>query len=156
MMSIINSVENLKHKLLLMLTYSAGLSASQVVSLKREHINLEKASIKQIVISASAIELFNDYCKKNKIKDYIFESFSNKHLSIRQAQRIFEKALWKAGIFEKISIKSLRDSFAVHLLENGVDIRHIQKILGHKSIKTTIKYSYVAKAKNIKIRSPFE
>jgi len=75
-------------------------------------------------------------------------------LSRRTAQHIFENALLRSGIQKKASFHSLRHSFATHLLENGTDIRYIQSLLGHSSIKTTQIYTQVATHNLQHIQSP--
>ena len=77
-------------------------------------------------------------------------------MSIRTAQHIFEQALKKAKILKDVSIHSLRHSFATHLPENGTDIRFIQELLGHTSIKTTERYTHVANYKISNIISPLD
>jgi site-specific recombinase XerD len=74
------------------------------------------------------------------------------HITIRTAQKICKYAALKAGITRDVSIHSLRHSFATHLLESGTDIRYIQELLGHNSVKTTQRYTHVA----LRIRSPFD
>ncbi|WP_280990957.1 tyrosine-type recombinase/integrase [Leadbettera azotonutricia] len=78
------------------------------------------------------------------------------HLSIRSAQSIFNKAVAKAGIQKDVSIHSLRHTFATHLLENGVDIKYIQELLGHAFLKTTERYTHVARRNVLKIKSPLD
>jgi site-specific recombinase XerD len=77
-------------------------------------------------------------------------------LSIRSAQHICEHALQKAGIQKNASIHGLRHSFATHLLENGTDIRYIQELLGHTSLRTTERYTHVARRQVLKITSPLD
>ncbi|MDR3167447.1 MAG: tyrosine-type recombinase/integrase, partial [Treponema sp.] len=78
------------------------------------------------------------------------------HLSVRSAQNIFDKALKKAGISKPVSIHNLRHTFATHLLENGTDIKYIQELLGHASLRTTERYTHVARRNLLKIQSPLD
>ncbi|WP_050755996.1 tyrosine-type recombinase/integrase [Halanaerobium praevalens] len=80
----------------------------------------------------------------------------NKHLSKRSAQKVFKRACKKAGIKKEVGIHSLRHSFATHLLEQGVDLRYIQNLLGHKSSTTTEIYTHVSNKNLIEITNPFD
>ncbi len=99
------------------------------------------------------------YYKKSKAKPvkYGFESSTpGSQYTIRSAQAIFQQAKAKAGIKKEIGFHSLRHSFATHLLEKGTDVKYIQELLGHFSIKTTIRYLHVAKEKLVVIESPLD
>jgi len=90
------------------------------------------------IISNKIIKQLRDYCRMYKIDHWLFPGQKkSKHLTTRTVQRIFKKACKKAKILKKVSVHSLRHSFATHLLEKGVDLRYIQELLGHKSSKTT-------------------
>ena len=164
---ILNKERNQKHKLLLMLAYSSGLRVSEVVSLKKEHIDLSHKVIyvrlgkgrkdRCTLLSEKAADLMTEYCAFFGIQTWLFPGQSStNHLSIRSAQYIFEKALRNTGIPKKISIHSLRHSFATHLLENGTDIRYIQALLGHSSLRTTERYTHIARRSILNIKSPFD
>lgn len=159
--NIIDVIRNPKHKLIISLAYGAGLRISEVVSLKVKDINLEELTIHlknakgkkdRITIFPEKIktELQNLIAGKN-LNDYLFESERGGKLTERTAQKVFENALRGAGIKKDVTFHSLRHSFATHLLENGVDVRYVQELLGHQNIRTTQIYTQVTnpKLKNI-------
>jgi site-specific recombinase XerD len=164
---LLNNEKNPKHRLLLMLAYSSGLRVSEVVALKKPHIDLSRKSIfiqagkgrkdRYTLLSDRAAQFIQDYYTLYSIEDWLFPGLSPKqHLSIRSAQKIFDKALAKALIEKQVSIHGLRHAFATHLLENGTDIRYIQELLGHASIRTTERYTHVARRHILKIQSPLD
>ncbi|MCL2833642.1 MAG: tyrosine-type recombinase/integrase [Treponema sp.] len=166
-LKILGAEKNLKHLLLLVLAYSSGLRVSEVVALKKEHIDQNRKVIyvdqgkgrkdRLTVLSERANLLLNRYYGINKINVWLFPGKpQNNHLSIRSAQYIFDRAVEKANIVKKVSIHSLRHSFATHLLENGTDIRYIQALLGHTSLRTTERYTHVARGNILNIKSPFD
>jgi len=164
---ILSMEKNPKHRLLLMLVYSSGLRVSEVVSLKKEHVDLSRKAIfirlgkgrkdRYTILSEKAALYIKEYFNCFKIENWIFPGQSSeRHLSIRSAQYIFNKAAQKCGIRKKISIHCLRHTFATHLLESGTDIRYIQTLLGHSSIRTTERYTHVARHNVLKIKSPLD
>jgi site-specific recombinase XerD len=159
--------KNPKHRLLLMLTYSSGLRVSEVVALKKEHIDINRKSIlirdgkgrrdRYTLLSDRVVKFIGDYYAIHNIESWLFPGIPvQHHLSIRSAQNIFNKALHNAGIHKAISIHSLRHTFATHLLESGTDIKYIQELLGHVSIKTTQRYAHVARRHVLRIQSPLD
>jgi len=165
--NIINMEKNHKHRLLLMLIYSSGLRVSEVVALKKEHIDLSRHVIfihlgkgrkdRYTMLSEKVSHFIKEYYKMYDIEKWIFPGQNpHKHLTIRSAQSIFKKAIQRAEIKKKVTVHGLRHSFATHLLENGTDIRYIQSLLGHNSIRTTERYTHVAKRSILNIKSPFD
>jgi site-specific recombinase XerD len=163
--------KNLKHRLLLMIVYASGLRVSEAVKLKRHHLDQQRKSVAIIagkgrkdrytVMAETVLDTLRDYYEHYAIADdinaWLFPgSDRNKHIHIRTAQHVFEKALKRAEIKKDASIHSLRHSFATHLLENGTDIRYIQELLGHSSIRTTERYTHVAQRKMLTITSPLD
>jgi site-specific recombinase XerD len=159
--------KNPKHRLLLMLVYSSGLRVSEVVSLKKEHIDLSRKVIhirlgkgrkdRSTLMSEKAAQYIVEYYKYFNIDKWVFPGQpATHHLSIRSAQNIFDKAVHRAAIPKKISIHGLRHTFATHLLESGTDIRYIQTLLGHVSIRTTERYTHVARRNVLNIKSPLD
>jgi site-specific recombinase XerD len=160
--------KNPKHRLLLMLTYSSGLRVSEVVALKREHIDLNRKTVlihlgkgrkdRYTMLSDRAAAFIRDYCALYAIDTWLFPGQgASRHLSVRSAQNIFDKAVVKAEMQRPgLSIHSLRHTFATHLMENGTDIKYIQELLGHASLRTTERYTHVARRDVLRIQSPLD
>ena len=159
--------KNPKHRLLLMLVYSSGLRVSEVVALKREHIDLSRKVIyvklgkgrkdRSTLLSEKAAQFIEEYCNFFEINKWLFPGQrASHHLTIRSAQHIFDKAVQNAGIVKKITIHGLRHTFATHLLESGTDIRYIQALLGHANLRTTERYTHVARRNVLNIKSPLD
>jgi site-specific recombinase XerD len=165
--SIFDCLGNIKHRVMLMLTYSAGLRVSELVHLKPEDIDSKRKLIhvhegkgkkdRYTILSDAVLEGLRIYWKVRKPKKWLFEGQTEgEPYSIRSAQRVFECAAERAGIHKDVSIHSLRHSFATHLLEQGTDIRFIQELLGHSSVKTTEIYTHVSRRHIAAIRSPID
>jgi len=159
--------KNPKHRLLLMLVYSSGLRVSEVVTLKKEHIDLSRKVIyvklgkgrkdRSTLLSEKAASFIEEYYEFFGIEKWLFPGQPvTRHLTIRSAQNIFDKAVRRAGITKKITIHGLRHTFATHLLESGTDIRYIQTLLGHANLRTTERYTHVAKRNVLSIKSPLD
>lgn len=158
---------NLKHRVLLMVCYSAGLRVSELVHLKIEsvdkirgliHVQLGKGSKdRYTLLSKTVVRAIEEYIEECRPREWLFEG-KDRHrpYSIRSAEEVFKVAAKKAGITKEVSIHSLRHSFATHLLEDGVDIEYIKELLGHESIRTTQIYTHVSKRKIAAIRSPLD
>jgi len=163
---IISNTENLKHKAILSLIYSAGLRLSEVVNLKKKDIDSERMLInirqakgkkdRQVMLSEKLLLLLRDYYKIFKPAVWLFEGLDKNQYSPRSVQQIFKNALLKSKIKKKATVHTLRHSFATHLLEQGIDIRVIQELLGHSSIKTTQIYTHLSSTHISSIKSPFD
>lgn len=161
---VLDCVLNRKHRLFLALAYGAGLRVSEVLNLRVRDLRLDEGLIfvSQGKGSKDRMTLFPEKLKNDfqfflafhPFHAYVFESARGGKLSTRTAQKVFAKALFKAGIQKSASFHSLRHSFATHLLENGVDIRYVQVLLGHSSIRTTERYTRVQSHALKNIRSP--
>lgn len=163
---ILESISNRKHKLILSLMYAAGLRVSEVVRLKVKDLDFENGVLivrsgkgkkdRQTLLSEGLAEQLESLVGDKNSDDYVFESNRGGRLTERSIQKIFLNALKKSGIKKKATCHSLRHSFATHLLEQGVDIRYIQELLGHKRLETTQVYTKVTSAKLKGIKSPLE
>jgi site-specific recombinase XerD len=157
---------NLKHNTMLKLCYGLGLRVSEIVNLKIADIDsgkmqvfIERAKGKKdryVNLPESILEQLRDYFRQYRPKKYLFEGQAGGQYSIRSCQKVFTEAMRKAGINKQIGIHGLRHSFATHLLENGTDISFIQQLLGHKDIKTTLRYTHVSREAIKNIKSPLD
>jgi site-specific recombinase XerD len=162
--NIIRSIDNDKHRMMIALAYGAGLRVSEVVHLRVSdidfdeltiHIKLAKGKKDRITVLPEKLkEGLLVFIRGKEGSDYVFESNRNGKLTERTAQIIFEKALLASGIKKQATFHSLRHSFATHLLENGVDVRYVQELLGHANIRTTQLYTKVTNPMLKQIKSP--
>lgn len=150
---LISKTENLKHKCLIMLTYSGGLRISEVLNLKIENIDSKRMQInvkagkgkkdRFTLLSKNMLAYLREYYLLYKPLTYLFEGATGGQYSSRSFQQFFKEALVRAKIKKNASVHTLRHSFATHLLENGTDLRYIQSLLGHDSPKTTQIYTHI-------------
>jgi site-specific recombinase XerD len=164
--SILDSTDNIKHKCILMLIYSAGLRRSELLNLKPADIDSERMLIHILgakgnkdrisLLSENLLKLLRQYYKKHQPKKYLFEGQNGGIYSATSVANILKKASFKAGIRKNVTPHMLRHSFATHLLEQSTDLRYIQELLGHVSSKTTEIYTHVSKKAIDKIKNPID
>jgi len=163
---IIKNANNLKHKCIISLLYSAGLRRSELLNLKLTDIESKRMLIRvqdakgnkdrYTLLSETILKDLRKYYKQYKPKEYLFEGQFKKQYSPNSVGKVVSNAAIKAGIKIPVSSHILRHSFATHLLESGVDIRYIQLLLGHNSTKTTEIYTHVAKNSFNFIKNPLD
>lgn len=163
---IIGSITNLKHRAIISTIYSCGLRISECVNLKLSDIDSSAMTIKivsakgrndrVVMLSEKLLSFLREYVKEFKPKKYLFEGQNGDKYSTRSIQQIFNRAVEKVRIKKKVSVHSLRHSFASHLLDNGTDIRFIRELLGHKHLSTTQIYTHINPVSVKKIKSPFD
>jgi len=164
--SIIGATHNLKHKTLLSLIYSGGLRVGEAINLKVDAIDSDRMLIhikgakgkkdRYTLLSHSFLDTLRAYYKQYQPKTYLFEGQTGEKYSTSSAQWILKKAVAACGIEKKVTLHTLRHSFATHLLEGGTDIRYIQALLGHQSPKTTMIYTHVTENSIKNINNPFD
>lgn len=162
---IINT-KNIKHKCIIELLYSCGLRLNELINMKVEHIDSERMRIlvengkggkdRYVMLSETLLHDLRVYWEKYRPSIYLFEGQNNLKYSGKSVQNIVKNAALKAGVKQKVSPHILRHSFATHLLEKGTDIRFIQELLGHKSLKTTEIYTHVTDISKNNIKSPLD
>ncbi|MDD3901843.1 site-specific tyrosine recombinase/integron integrase [Sphingobacterium hotanense] len=165
--SILEAHANLKHRTMLSLIYACGLRRSELLNLKPAHIDskrgvllIQQAKGKKdriTPISEKIIAILRDYYRAYKPQIWLFEGqFKGERYSEKSLENVLKQALKKANITKPVSLHWLRHSYATHLLENGTDLRYIQELLGHASIKTTEIYTHVSTKSLQNIKSPFD
>ncbi|MCD6215932.1 MAG: tyrosine-type recombinase/integrase [Candidatus Aenigmarchaeota archaeon] len=162
---LINATDNIKHRLIIKLMYGCGLRVSELVNLKKQdfnfqegliHIKLSKGKKDRFVkIPDSIKEELKSYSMLNN-KEIFFPSNRGGKLTTATIQKIIKNSAKKANIKKNVHPHTLRHSFATHLLEQGIDLRIIQKLLGHSDIKTTQIYLSVSNQLIKNIKSPLD
>ena len=160
------SVDNIKHKCMLMLAYSSGLRLGEILRLRLVDIDRERMQIRVVQskgrkdryakLSAKFTKVLDQYCDKEQPKDFVFEGAKGAEYSPTSLQNIIRAAAAKAGIQKHTTMHTLRHTFATHSLENGVDLRYIQSMLGHESSKTTEIYTHITTKGFDQIKSPLD
>ena len=164
---ILSNTNNIKHRTILTLIYSAGLRIGEAINMKPGDVDLTRKTlfVKQAkgkkdritTLSNHIIPMLIEYVTEYKPSTYLFEGLNKGKYSATSVRKIFYKASRKAGIHKTgIRVHTLRHSYATHLLENGIDLRYIQTLLGHGSIKTTEIYTHVSTETISKIKSPLD
>ena len=164
---ILESIDNLKHKTIVMLIYSAGLRVGEAVRVRVEDIDSRRKLIhlrgakgkkdRYTLLSDVALEQLREYYREYQPTGFLFEGAEGRrHMAERSVQNVFERAVKAAGLHKRVTVHSLRHSFATHLLESGTDLRYIQELLGHSSSKTTEIYTHVSRRTLGNIVSPLD
>jgi site-specific recombinase XerD len=164
---IFNQADNIKHKLLLSVIYSAGIRRSEVQRLKPGDIDIKRKMIfikaskgrkdRYSIISPSLAGLLEQYIEQYKPKIYLFEGNKpGEKYSFTSMTEVLKNAAHAAGIRRRAHLHMLRHSFATHLIEAGTDIRYIQQLLGHNNLKTTERYTHVSNKALTLIKNPLD
>lgn len=164
--AMIKSTENKKHKFLIALIYSCGLRRSEAVNLKTEEIDLKRMQVKirgakgkkdrYVPLAKKTLVYLNEYFKNDEPKIFVFEVKPGKKYSATSVYNVIKKTAKDAGIRKRVYPHILRHSFATHNLEQGMDLRFIQELLGHESSKTTEIYTHVSQKDLQKFKNPFD
>lgn len=164
---LLSSFSSNKSRLMVSMLYACGFRVSELINLKLEDINFEEkiGHVRQSKGNKDRIFNIPSFLKddlkkqhevqKNNNREYLF-SGPNGKLSSRNIQKIVSLATKKAGIEKSVHPHTLRHSFATHLLENDVDIRKIQELLGHADLSTTQIYTHISNEELKKISSPLD
>jgi integrase/recombinase XerD len=161
------ALPNPKHQLMALLLYSSGLRVSELVGLRAEDLDVDRrlvrvrrgkgAKDRYTLYAEAAADAVARYRKLYDPGHYLFPGARpDRPISSRSVQKVIGAAAQRAGIEKRVTPHTLRHSFATHLLEHGIDVRHIQELLGHASLATTQIYTHVAERDVVQIRSPLD
>lgn len=165
---VINSVRNLKHRMLLSLLYSTGMRLREISNLKIEEVDSKQMRIRitsgkgkkdrYVPLSEMLLRELRCYYLEYRPEKYLFNGGGKgRKYSPRSIQCVMQQALIKAGLSDKqYSIHTIRHSFATHLLDNGTDIQAIQQLMGHQHIHQTLQYLHLSTKRLKKIVNPYD
>ena len=164
--AIIDKTTNLKHKVIICLLYSGGLRLYELLNLTIHDVDTTKNIIhivktrdkkeRNVMLSPSLRVLLPKYYEKYKPKHFVIEGRNGETYSEKGIQKVVKMAAERAEIKTQVTPHCLRHCFATHLLENGTDIRYVQELLGHESIKSTETYNHTSDIENSNIQSPLD
>ena len=165
-LEMIEKTNNIKHKCFIAMIYSAGLRRSELLNLKIEDIDSNRMTVKVndgkggkdrlSTLSVHLLTLLRKYYKEYKPKEYLFEGQKGGKYSAGSVLKVVKAAAKLTGCRQTVTPHMLRHSFATHLLEDGIDLRKIQHLLGHNSLKTTEIYTHVATNYQLGIKNPLD
>lgn len=163
---LLNAPTNLKHKCILYLLYSAGIRVNEVTKIRIQDINKDESTIfikgakgkkdRKTILAQILLEELRVYYVEYKPAYWLFEGQDGGQYSKSSIQKLFRNAVKSSGINQWATPHILRHSFATHLMQNGVNLRYIQTLLGHSSPKTTEIYTHVIKVNNRVVLSPLD
>jgi len=165
--ALLDAATNLKHRAILMTLYSAGLRTGEAIHLRLEDIDSQRMMIRveqgkgrqdrYVMLSRKLLETLRRYWLMSRPDPWLFPGqVPSSPITYRSVDRIFACAKAKAGIRKRVVPHSLRHSFATHLLERGVNIRVIQRLLGHRNLRSTEVYTHVAESYIRDTKSPLD
>lgn len=164
--ALISVTKNVKHRCMLMVLYATGIRRSELLNLRWKDFDEERLQLfvdggkgrkdRMTIVSRSVLTYIRHYMKLYKPVDFLFEGQSGGAYSARSLTKVIHHAEGVAGINKNVSAHVLRHSFATHLLEQGVDLRYIQVLMGHENSKTTERYTHVTTKGFSRIKSPLD
>ncbi len=163
---LLQGIKNLKHKTIVTIIYSAGLRISELINLRKSDIDYDTNRIhireakgkkdRYVPLAERTKQLLLIYLKNYNPEIFVVEGARGGKYSPSSIQKFLHKYVREQGIAKHVTPHTLRHSFATHLLENGIDLRYIQHILGHSSSKTTEIYTHITQVGTDLIKNPLD
>jgi len=163
---VLRCTKNIKHRAILALLYSSGLRIGEMLQLELRYINIDRRQIfikqakgrkdRYVMLSEGFLPLFYNYLHTYKPQRFFVEGPGGKPYSASSVRKFLGKICREAKIRKRVTPHTLRHSYATHLSENGIGLRHIQELLGHSRPETTMIYTHVSKKDLLDIQSPLD
>jgi site-specific recombinase XerD len=168
---IVNVTRNVSHRLIFQLMYSSGLKLDELLGIRVKDVDIDARRLtirsnstggrkpkqnRETIMSEKVAPMLHAFICDRDPDDFVFPGIDGGHMTPRAVQKAFKHALQKASIKKGASCNSLRHSFAVHLLERGVDIKHVRRLLGHARTETTSIYKRLVSDNDVNIKSPLD
>lgn len=160
------SVDNLKHRCILKMIYGGGLRLSEVCNLLITDVQRDRMLVfvrggkgkkdRYTTLSQHLLAELREYFLAYRPDRWLFEGQTGGQYSVRSVQAILKRAVQRSGVNPRATVHTLRHSYATHLLEQGVSLRHIQELLGHESSRTTERYTHVSDQERRRVISPLD
>ena len=165
-LSLIGSIKPIKHRCVVAVLYATGMRISEVLNLELRHIDFDRETIhvvqskgskdRMIGLSRALKVIIENSLMEHSPQRYLFTGGGGGPYSASSVRQIIKRAAKKAGIQKRVTPHVLRHSYATHLIDNGVNLRHVQELLGHAKPETTMIYTHVSTQKLTNIESPFD
>ncbi|SHI79826.1 Site-specific recombinase XerD [Mesonia phycicola] len=163
---ILQVTKNLKHRAILGLIYSSGLRIGELLSLQLHEIDVDRKQLfvnsgkgkkdRTVILAESILPLLFNYINTYAPQKYFIEGQNGGKYSAESIRSFLKKSCKLAGVVKRVTPHTLRHSFATHMLEDGVDLRYIQTLLGHSKPETTMIYTHVTQQDLMRIQSPLD
>ncbi|WP_456441142.1 tyrosine-type recombinase/integrase [Psychroserpens sp.] len=163
---LIRVTKNLKHRAVIAIIYSCGFRISELINLELRDIDVNRRQIliknskgrkdRYVILAESFLPLLHNYISTYVPRRYFVEGQNDKKYSPESVRQFLRKSCKLAKIYKRVTPHTLRHSYATHLLEDGIDLRYIQELLGHSKPETTMIYTHVAKKDLLRIKSPLD
>jgi len=162
------AIRSVKHKAIIATAYAAGLRISEVCGLRIADIDSQRMRIhvrsgkgkkdRYVMLAESLLDLLRQYYRKARPQgEYLFPGYKpHRPICTTAVRQVLRKVIQETGLTKKVTMHTLRHCFATHLLERGTDIRILQVLLGHSSIRTTLRYTHVTDPLVQKLLSPLD
>lgn len=165
-LKLIQVTHNLKHRTIIAMLYSCGLRIGELLTLRLADIHLSRKQLqirqakgrkdRYVVLADSVLPLLHNYITSFRPQTYLIEGKVGESYSASSVRKFLKRSCISAKIYRPITPHTLRHSYATHLLEQGISLRHIQDLLGHSKPETTMIYTHLARKDLLNVPSPLD